>query len=376
MRICFVAPDAYAAAVNASGTHIGGAETQQFQFAQALHSKGYEVSFIVARPSSCSKEDDENLPAWVEVAYSLRDKSSKIGFFRDTLRMYQVIKKIHADIFIQRCSFHDAPRVWLFAKILGAKFIFWVGADFNVNRIWIKHNLSLLRRMAYEYVLSRADEIVVQTENQKMMLNLFYAIKASIIRNIVGIPHSQLRNKRASCTLKVVWGGRINPNKNPGKLLEIARKASEWSFIIAAIKDRNWTREYVEFIKNATHLDNVTIFESTPHKDYLKITNDADIVLNTSRFEGYPNTLLEAFAHGVPALTLGVNPVDVISKYELGWVCDDVDDAVSKLISLAENPDELKKSGEAAFRYVKKFHSREMVTDELERLLMKRMSDD
>jgi len=45
-------------------------------------------------------------------------------------------------------------------------------------------------------------------------------------------------------------------------------------------------------------------------------------VINTSNFEGFPNIFLEAWATGVPVISLNVDPGNVIKKRRLGICCE------------------------------------------------------
>ena len=56
-------------------------------------------------------------------------------------------------------------------------------------------------------------------------------------------------------------------------------------------------------------------------------------VVSTSEFEGMPNTLLEGWARGVPALVLSHDPDGLIARHGLGWCAGD---SVDRLAALAQ----------------------------------------
>lgn len=354
---------------NFKGSQIGGAETQQFLFAKTLQSSGYNVEFIVARPNAFTKTDDNNLPDWVKVAYSLRSRSSKIGFLKDTIKLFFAMKKVKADLFIQRCSFHDAPRVWLFSKLLNSKFLFWIGSDFNVDIEYQKNNLSFLRRISYQYSLAHSNAIVSQTKKQQNMLLNSFNLSSHIIRNIVQTPYEQDCLPSKPIIPTAIWGGRINPNKRPELLIELALGLPNWSFIFVAISDRCLDAQYSSFFQQASSLPNARVMPSLPHEEYIELTSQVHLVLNTSITEGYPNTLLEAFAHAVPTLTLGVDPDNAITSNNLGWVCSGLNSAIQKMQYLFKNQEELTSAGENARLYVQRNHSTKLAIDDLGKLL-------
>jgi len=356
IKICFIAPDAYSAVANLAGVHIGGAETQQFQFAKGLKSLGHEVQFVVARPINTSAKQDELLPDWVSVAYSLRSHRSRRGFVKDSLLLLNTMKKLNADIYIQRCSFHDAPRVWLFSKILRSKFLFWIGIDYNVDITYIKKSLSCIRRLPYLYALKKADIVVSQTDYQASLLLKNFNISSPVIKNIVSIPTVGPRQALVGRP-KAIWGGRINPRKNPDKLLQLSEQVPSWDFVVIIVKERGHEKLYQDFVITANQKSNIQVIYSLSHENYLNFHKNVDLVVNTASTEGYPNTLLEAFARNVPALTLGIDPDQSISKNKIGWVCENVSSAAKKLNYLAENTKEVISAGNEARSYVENYHS-------------------
>lgn len=354
--------------MNTGNSHIGGAETQQFQFSRALRARGHDVSFIVAL-SPGYDSTGKKLPDWVYVAYDMRVHSGKIGYMNDSINLFKAMKLTDSYIFLQRCSFHDAPRVWLFSRILGAKFIFWVGADYNVDKNWLKNNLSAVRRKSYLHAISHADAVICQTSYQQKRLMDNYSIRSNVIRNIVLIPEflpdRSIQNSRPTA----IWAGRINKNKQPGKLLQIARRTKGWNFIAVAIKERGLQNEYKSFVDEAENVPNLKVLTSLPHQDFLELTGKSDLILNTSGYEGYPNTLLEGFARAVPALTLGVDPDGCIQQEQLGWVCNSVEEASSTLNTILNEKSLLDEAGHRALNYVKNNHSVDQVVPILDSLL-------
>jgi len=66
---------------------------------------------------------------------------------------------------------------------------------------------------------------------------------------------------------------------------------------------------------------------------------DALCLLNTSLFEGFPNTFLEALSVGTPIVTMrNIDPDNIINKNNLGIVCDD-DSAIISALSNIHNFD-------------------------------------
>lgn len=366
LHVAFVAPEAWSAAAGFSGERTGGAETQQLLLASGLRERGYPVTLLVAPPEGSTAP----LPDWVSPAFTRRDTRSRSGYLTDSFRLFSAMARTGADVFVQRCSFHDAPRVALFSRLLDARFIFWVGAEYNVNREWMATGLSPLRRTAYMEALRSADVLVCQTSHQARALLDGFGLSSTVIPNAVEIPETAMERVTPSgLQLTALWGGRVNANKRPEALVEIAGLLPEWRFRTAVIRERGREDEHVAFLKAAHEVRELEIMEDLPQERFLELVSSADLMLNTSVMEGFPNTLLEAFARGVPALTLGVDPDHAISSQGTGWVCGSVEEAVSEMRRLAREPERLLEAGRRARRYAASVHSPAAVLDSLQALL-------
>ncbi len=63
---------------------------------------------------------------------------------------------------------------------------------------------------------------------------------------------------------------------------------------------------------------------------------DADIFIQTSRFEGMPMGILEALSYGIPCLvTEGTTLGGLVEEYNAGWRCDTTAEAIVKAIERA-----------------------------------------
>lgn len=91
--------------------------------------------------------------------------------------------------------------------------------------------------------------------------------------------------------------------------------------------------------------------------DVEKSFHEASISLNTSSFEGFPMTILEGNACGVPTISFdfGESSKETIIDSKTGLICSDKNDYINKLANLMKDNLFRKKLSEGAYEYSKKF---------------------
>ena len=87
--------------------------------------------------------------------------------------------------------------------------------------------------------------------------------------------------------------------------------------IVGQPNDKKSKKIYKRFQK----MENVVLTGRLKHKETIQLIANAKALINTSNFEGFPNIFLEAWAVGVPVISLNVNPGNVFNKYNLGIFC-------------------------------------------------------
>ncbi|MCU4156459.1 glycosyltransferase family 4 protein [Carboxylicivirga sp. A043] len=111
-------------------------------------------------------------------------------------------------------------------------------------------------------------------------------------------------------------------------------------------------------------------------KNISELLNAADLFVLPSLYEGMPNSLMEALAHGLPAVSTRVNGVEELMKDgEHGYVVEpksvsDLEEAIEKLIVDAE----LKEKGQQGAKHVKEKFSINKMVDSLEKHLLQQIS--
>jgi glycosyltransferase involved in cell wall biosynthesis len=83
----------------------------------------------------------------------------------------------------------------------------------------------------------------------------------------------------------------------------------------------------------AAGLANVTVHENIPWTEIDEFFEQAGLLVNTSTYEGFPNTFAQAAMHGTPILSWTVDPDGVLTRYRIG-IC--AEGSFDRLVSATE----------------------------------------
>jgi hypothetical protein len=297
------------------GGPVGGAEVQSAHLARALAERGYRTAHIVSGRNLPEREGDVRI-----LPLSEDYLGGGVGRRRATL---SALRAADARVYVQRSAGYETGWVALFARAARRRFVFSSSstADFVLDRAVARRGGTGLEdgaaRAQYLLGLRLANSVVVQTEEQRALARDRRGIDARVIRSFCETqPASdELRNA-------FVWIGGLAGSKDPLAYLELARRLPEASFRMVAADRGALSGSLAEDVRAAAaSLPNVLLVDWLPRGEVLELYRTAVAVVNTSHFEGFPNTFLEGWASGAPALSFRVDPDGVIVRHGLGAVC-------------------------------------------------------
>lgn len=205
------------------------------------------------------------------------------------------------------------------------------------------------------YSLTRADRIIVQTESQREALRRNFGRDAVLIRNPVAISAGDPQGWLPRAQRKfVLWIGRTDDfNKRPMRFLDLARDCPGLTFVMIIGRTDETAFRALERARPA----NLRILANVAAQDIPGHLRSARAFVSTSRFEGFPNTFLQAAVAGVPIVSVGVDPDGMLSRHGCGLVADDEPHALLEAVTRLCRDDALADSLAAAcHRYVFERH--------------------
>jgi glycosyltransferase involved in cell wall biosynthesis len=332
-HICFVAPFAWPVfSRNREIKLVGGAEVQQSILMRLFQRNGYRVSLVCL---------DFGQPQRAVVDGVTVHKTYRIGAGLPVLRfvhprltsVWRALRAVDADIYYQRSAGMLTGVVAEFCRRRGKRSVYASASDRDFQRG--KQQIRYARdRWLYDRGLARVDRVVVQNAVQLEACRADYAREATLIRSCYEAPEDSAALARSGRGDAVLWVGTVHDYKRPEMLLEIARRLPQRRFVMiggSAAPGTLLKSGYFEGIRDAAaRLPNVEFTGFLPLEDVEKHFDRGRVLLNTSVYEGMPNTFLQAWARGIPT----VATVDVgarIEGHELYKTFSSVEDGAAEV---------------------------------------------
>jgi glycosyltransferase involved in cell wall biosynthesis len=297
-HVCFVAPHAWPVfSGDPAIPMVGGAEVQQSILARLLARNGYRVSMICldyGQPDAAQVDG-------VTVYKSYRPAAGipVLRFLHPRLTTtWRALLEVDADIYYQRSSAMLTGVVAQFCRRHGKRSIY-AGAS-DMDFVPANQQIRFARdRWLFRRGVRMVDRIVVQNRTQLETCRAHFGREAVLIPSCYEPPRDS-RPRAGDC---VLWVGTVTRYKRPEILLELARRLPRRRFVIVGGPAFGEDPAYCDGIRQAAAaLPNVEMTGFLPLAQAEPWFDRARVVMNTSDFEGMPNTFLQAWSRGVPTL--------------------------------------------------------------------------
>jgi glycosyltransferase involved in cell wall biosynthesis len=332
----------------------GGAETQVYLLARALARRGLRVVVIAFEVAGLDlPRSVDGIDVVVRPAY--RRGRGIVGRVREALALNQALSVVDAEVFVARSAGPAAGIVAARARASRRRFVYASSSDADFGRLETRVANRALVRLA----LRLADGVLVQNEFQREVSRGFTRRPATVVGSV-----AEAARQRSSAPSAFLWVGRPISYKRPLAYVELARAVPEARFVMVlpTLSARPDLDLSADVASAARDLPNLTILPSQGRKDLLELVERAVAVVNTSEFEGMPNTFLEGWARGVPALAFSHDPDGVIDRHSLGiFAHGSWDELVTGARALWSRRFDQRELVESCRRYVAEAHAEDTV---------------
>lgn len=322
MKICFWGDIAGAL----KGRTNGGGQLQIALLAKALSQSGHEVVVLDYEIDEefITSEGVRVMPikGWNDGIRMIRTFTHKLP------RLYSTLRDQNADVYYCRIRNYRHIFSYLAARKVKAKFILGLASDLdimnfrarwkylysqNTKRLWFIFD-GIITEFIYPFLLRKANYVFVQHSGQQEML-LRKQIHSVIFKNMIDIEEVPVPSEYVRKDF--VHVGRLDKRKGFVEFFYLAKNNPQFTFKVIG-PPRHESGEL--YYRKIMELPNVNLRGELNHFDTLKEIANSKALISTSPMEGFPNIFIEAWACGVPVLSLYVDPGGVIQAENLGVV--------------------------------------------------------
>ena len=335
----------------------GGAEYQAYLLAQSLKSE-FDIFYISIG------QHEENV--YTEDGFRIYTKKTPYVFnrfpnlFLLKTKIYDILMKEAPDFIYQRMGNATTGIAAQYAKNSNCKVIWHIASkrDLEPSRISIKNLLTLkyIDKKYLEYGIRNVDYIVGQAKYQDRLLEKNYNRRCNVIvPNFHPLP---VEPTSKHLPFKIVWISNIKKLKQPEIFLELTKyfkNRNDTKFILVGRPGGN---EFDERLKK--HLKSGKNLEYPGElkvNEVESLLSTAHILVNTSIYEGFSNTFIQAWMRKVPVVSLNVDPDNLLTEKGIGFLSGSIDQMARDIEKLIDNPDLLYKMGQKAQEYAFERHS-------------------
>ena len=368
MKICFVAHFAYGALTGDPRGHVGGVERQTALMARWLADRGHEVSVTTWSEGPPGDEILDGIRILKICPANAGLPGVRFVHPRWT-GLNAALARANADLYYQNCAEAITGQVALWARRHDRRFVYSVASDPECDAT-LPILGSIRERVLYRYGLKRAHAIITQTHHQQQMLQSGFGLTGTVLpmpsEVLSALPLAQLEAHRPA-RAEVLWIGRLAPVKDVGLYIDVARRLPEITFHLVGGADQD--RDYAESMQaRAGAVANMRVHGKLDRPAVLELIRSSGVLCCTSVYEGFPNTFLEAWAHGVPVVST-VDPDSLLTTHDLGRHARDAAGLAAHVQSLVNDPQTRSRLAHNAWRYYHTTHHLDSAMPRIEALL-------
>jgi glycosyltransferase involved in cell wall biosynthesis len=248
----------------------------------------------------------------------------KRGLFLDHFRLGRLLQELAPDAIYQRVGCAYTGIAARYARRSGCRMVWHVASDGDVTPAngWpLRDTLLPFRRLekaALEYGIRHAPRIVVQTRHQASLLKTHYdRDAAALVRNF----HPSAREAiDKSGPWTVLWIGNLKPVKNPLAFVDLAKAFADRSDVrFLMIGDPSGDPECArEIVRRAAEIPGFRFIGKQSQDQVNELLAKSHLLVNTSHYEGFSNTFIQAWMREVHVVSLNADPDGLLETEGLG----------------------------------------------------------
>ena len=332
----------------------GGAELQMALLGEQLAANGIRVA-LITYPLRTERRAGQGGPDLIERPRYAGDRRLT-GRLAESSHIWRPMSAADAEAYIFRGSGAQLLMGAVFCRLHRRRLIFSAANDLDFD--FARPDRNRFQLAAYRAALRRADLVIVQREEQ-----LELAQKAGVGPLALIPSFAEPAEASRAAPEGFLWIGRLVEYKRPLEYVRLAESLPDIPFRMVQSASRVTPAAVMRELEAAEErLPNLELLDGLPRAEMLDRIGRAAAVVLTSEAEGMPNVFLEAWARGVPVISLDYDPDGKIEGLGLGVVAAGSAERLREAArSLWEDAGRRAELGERGRDYVRAEHSPEAV---------------
>lgn len=314
-RLCIVAPSHWESL-------MGGAEYQLRLLVERLEELDlFEIHYLTRRPP----------PPREGRGYSVHalghGRPPGGAFFLDAPRLWRLLDAVRPHVIYQRVACAYTGVAARYARARHCHMVWHVSSDRDVDptlrrgswRAPLEHLRTRVERGCVNYGARAATAVVVQTQHQQALLMRNFGRAATAhIANFH--PLAQETLAKPADRIRVCWIANMKPLKRPEIFVALARQLAHLPQVEFLMVGDSYAMPEARkrFEQELRELPNLRHLGRLPNEAVNELLASAHVLVNTSDFEGFSNTFIQAWLRKAVVVSLRVDPDGVFRGERYG----------------------------------------------------------
>lgn len=313
---------------------LAGTEIATYYLAEHLAQRGHEVHVITSLDEGLPVESQEK-GFYIHRIPKVRIRFPGVFiFWADIIRN---IRKISPDI-VHAQSLGAAIPALISKKIFKIPYAVWgQGTDVYLP--------NLVTKLSSRIILKNANAVIALTNDMKRAMQAIYDRDILVVPNGIdlrGYTEKSLIQKAEESETIILFVGRLHPVKGVQYLIQAMQIVhKELPDVKLVLVGHGEEKDYLEILTDRLGLrECVDFVGGVPHEKIPDYMYHADIFILPSLSEGFPVTILEAMACGLPVIATKVGGLpDIIEEGMNGYLVEakKPDEIADKVLMLMQN---------------------------------------
>jgi len=301
LHVCFVAVNIYPVlAGDPRIAFVGGAEVQQSVQMRALQRAGCRISVLTRDHGQDEVVDCDGIAVHRIPDVAGRGLPGMRFLYPRMTDVVKALARLSPDVVFVQMAGEQVAAAALYARLFNKRFVY-AGAsdpDFGPGPL---PSMPPQHAWLYRMGLRAADEVVVQNMAQLTALRRHYRRSGHLIQNGYAEPDAQPGDFDGH----VLWSATVKQLKRPELFVELARRLPHRRFVMVGgpglAPDSHAT--FASVSRAARVLPNLRMTGHVPFRQVGTHFDGAALSVNTSDYEGLPNTFMQAWLRGIPTVS-------------------------------------------------------------------------